>query len=365
MDHLALALSYVAILFFVSPWVIRRYIGTRVHPRTAALIYFFSIVLTGTITALFMGAMLFLIFADASLVTLHSTCKAVAMTDGHFLGLRMLNYPLSLFLGVFIIFQAGCLAGGGFKLLRMNHRIFLARKRASMSCPALKGITGNRWMSRVSLLLNTAGTVEAETVGILKPRIYISEGLVKMFSAQQLAAVINHEEAHCFGKDNFMRVIARTIATTLFYLPGLKTNLREMRSCMEKAADLNAATATGNPLRVADTLAKIACLAADPHGEPASALKAHKNELNNRLEALVFYRRRTNSCKFRIGLLVAAALITLMMFSGGAVASVSPDHRAALVCRYLHKHTPDGICLTRSGQASDSTGNVCHHFNDD
>jgi beta-lactamase regulating signal transducer with metallopeptidase domain len=360
MALLAFALSYIAVLFIFSPWIVKRWLGNGVRPRTGALVHFSSILIYAVVSLVFMGVLLYVFAAGALLDSLEHTCRQVMEASRDYLSTSSWSLPLMLIIGVFIILQAGFLLGGGIKMLLASRRASKLRKRASMACPALRSITGNRWASNVCLILSSPDTVEAETAGIFRPRIYFSEGLVQMFSSQQLIAVVTHEEAHRSHKDNVLAVVAKTIATTLFYLPGPRTSYREMHTYLEKAADLRAVAVAGSSLTVADTLAKIAVLAPDSNGTPVSYVKAGKGDLKNRLEALVKTKESFTRRRFRIFLITVTAIISLAIFSAGALAVTGPETKAAFLCYFKHEHAEDGRCLSKDDHMTPES--VCNHF---
>jgi hypothetical protein len=166
-------------------------------------------------------------------------------------------------------------------------------------------------------------------------------------------AVVAHEEAHCAGRDNFLVAIAKSIALTLFYLPGPRMALREMCSSFEKAADRKAAETTGEPLVVAGALARLAKaspgvgVVATVSPSAGIAVGARGNgELVSRIEELVNHASPVRHRWRRLSLFVAGSALAFFIFASSAFAVVGTDQRDAFICFTQH-------------QENAATGDVC------
>ncbi|RJQ46788.1 MAG: M56 family peptidase [Gaiellales bacterium] len=363
MGLFALAVAYFAILLFLSPWTIRRWLGNGIHPRTAALVHFISILVCGLATAA-MLAMLLLLFVSGSLISsLEVTCQQVAQAGRKFLFGTPWGLPLMVGIAALVALQTGFFIAGGTRMVTISRRTSSHRRRASINCPALPVIMGCHGVSRICVILNTRDTIEAETVGLIRPRIYVSEGMVDMLSGEQLLAVLAHENAHRVGKDNLISVVARVITATMFCLPGIGSRYREMHICLEQAADLSAVNITGSPLVVAETLARISALTVDPRGVPVSSVRWSKSDMKARLEALISRDDPHVRKRLRIALLGVVTVLSLTLFSVSAHAAIGPEKRAAFICYFMHEHTEDGRCLSKNpNDTPEDIAKVCNHF---
>jgi Zn-dependent protease with chaperone function len=84
------------------------------------------------------------------------------------------------------------------------------------------------------------------TYGLLRPRIVISEGLAARCSADELAAVLEHEGYHAAAYDPLKVLLTRTFAAGAFYLPVLRTLHRRYVVGRELAADRRALRRCGS-----------------------------------------------------------------------------------------------------------------------
>lgn len=98
----------------------------------------------------------------------------------------------------------------------------------------------------------------AFTHGILRPRIYISTGLVKSLTRDELAAVLLHEACHRRGRDPLKFLLASFVRDAFFYLPVSGCIVRFFQSEMEMAADDSAVQRIGDPLVLAGAILKVA-----------------------------------------------------------------------------------------------------------
>lgn len=73
--------------------------------------------------------------------------------------------------------------------------------------------------------------------GCLRPRIYVSEGLIETLSEKELRAVVAHERHHLRRRDPLRRVVARALADGLFFVPLLRRTSERYAVLGELAAD--------------------------------------------------------------------------------------------------------------------------------
>jgi Zn-dependent protease with chaperone function len=105
-------------------------------------------------------------------------------------------------------------------------------------------------------------------LGLLRPRIYLSEGLLNELDASELLSVVAHERHHARRRDPLRAVLAKALAHALWFVPALKTAASAQATIAELAADQVAIrTAGAQPL--AGALATF-----DRGGRPATAERA-------------------------------------------------------------------------------------------
>lgn len=99
----------------------------------------------------------------------------------------------------------------------------------------------------------------AFTAGLLRPRIYVSEGLQQTLSFGELRAVFRHELHHYTRRDPRRFAVLRFAAKAFFWLPLIGLLAEDLMADAEVMADDYAASPLGgsDPLDVASALVKI------------------------------------------------------------------------------------------------------------
>ena len=104
--------------------------------------------------------------------------------------------------------------------------------------------------------------------GILRPRLFIAERVLREFPAQEIAAMVAHECAHVSARDNVKRLLMRA-CPDVFGTPAVE---REWAAAAEEAADARAAALHPSArLDLAQALIRVARLAAPTAPQLASA----------------------------------------------------------------------------------------------
>ncbi|MBI3767909.1 MAG: M48 family metalloprotease [Deltaproteobacteria bacterium] len=100
---------------------------------------------------------------------------------------------------------------------------------------------------------------QAFVVGLLRPRVYVSRGLVGAHAEADLEVVMAHEHAHVRRRDPLRRLLASVALA--FHVPGIAGWLeRHIVRAQEMAADADAARAVHDAPRVAEALVRMARL---------------------------------------------------------------------------------------------------------
>lgn len=84
-------------------------------------------------------------------------------------------------------------------------------------------------------------------VGLFRPRIYLSMGLLNTLSDKELKAVLLHEAHHCRRYDPLRTLLADVLAATLFFLPAVAEWRDMFLTSTELAADRYAIQFAGRP----------------------------------------------------------------------------------------------------------------------
>jgi Zn-dependent protease with chaperone function len=93
-------------------------------------------------------------------------------------------------------------------------------------------------------------------VGLWRPQILVSRGLVDQLQPDELTVVLAHERAHAERMDNLRALLLRWL--TVFWPAALKQQaIKDSRTNAEQACDLAAARSVAEPMQVASVIRKL------------------------------------------------------------------------------------------------------------
>jgi Zn-dependent protease with chaperone function len=170
----------------------------------------------------------------------------------------------------------------------------------------------------------------AFVVGVLRPRIYLSQGLLAAAGGRDLTSVVAHERAHAARRDPLRRLVASLALA--YHLPGIAGALeRRLARAHEMAADADAARMIGGGRPVAAALVRFARLRIS---QPAlsGAASWFGGDLEARVERLLAARPQSNwpGAASLLGCVIVLALAALAaadpIHSGGELLLRLLDH---------------------------------------
>jgi Zn-dependent protease with chaperone function len=97
-------------------------------------------------------------------------------------------------------------------------------------------------------------TPQAFCAGYLRPRVYVSTGALELLSADELNAVLVHEDHHRALRDPLRMATARILSQALFFLPALRPLGERYGDLAELSADEAAIRAAGETAPLAAAL---------------------------------------------------------------------------------------------------------------
>ncbi|ADB50904.1 M56 family metallopeptidase [Conexibacter woesei] len=122
------------------------------------------------------------------------------------------------------------------------------RRASSRSRAALARARACTLLGREAHLLDDPRPL-AFCAGLLRPRVYVSQGALDGLGRDELLALLAHEAHHARRRDPLRRVLADVLAESLFFLPVLRP-LGERRAALaELRADAAAVAACGGDVR--------------------------------------------------------------------------------------------------------------------
>lgn len=171
-------------------------------------------------------------------------CQSAVQAVEGYLPLAGLLLPLAL------------LAAGGLRCLAMlvrqlwyTRRLLadLARRQRSLPAALAGLVDGLHLAGRVTLVEDAAPYAFA--AGLLRPRIWLSTGLLDLLDEAELAAVLRHERHHLRRRDPLRVLAARSLAHGLFFIPVAAALRNFYLEAKEREAD--AASGAGHDLAAA------------------------------------------------------------------------------------------------------------------
>jgi Zn-dependent protease with chaperone function len=172
--------------------------------------------------------------------------------------------PIGYFLGILVVYTfAMCIWLLGKQLLMshlMNRRLLSTQQHHD----SYEGSNGMRKLSIARGLAAESGIhivqcpqPMAFTMGFLKPRIFLTSGLLQLLDDPELEAVIYHEISHKKSADPFKILILSVCASVFWYIPLLKWLLNQYKIAREILADQYAIRRMGSSVELGSALLKL------------------------------------------------------------------------------------------------------------
>jgi hypothetical protein len=147
---------------------------------------------------------------------------------------------------------------GGMSYARTRRFVKRLPIRVSGVPGAVLGEKARGLVARASIHMVEDPQPFAFTAGFLRPAVYVSEGMVREFSGEEIRSVFRHEGEHVSRKDPFRSWAADTLSRVLWFLPVAGHLRREFLAAAEEEADDRAAEGEDGPLALASALIKTA-----------------------------------------------------------------------------------------------------------
>lgn len=186
------------------------------------------------------------------------------------------------------------------------------------------------------VLLNNNKLRCAFTLGLWKPKIYVSSGICSCLSEKELLAVILHETHHKMSKDPLKLFVVQILHALNFFLPINSYLIKQYFAASEKAADDSAIRFSREPIELASALVKLSRFKLMDTLSPSAAFSKEQNIVEDRISRLLKTHKplpfpcRTHLYFSCIASFIIAAIICLSLFFKS----------------FSHTHTVD--CKTRT-----------------
>jgi Zn-dependent protease with chaperone function len=161
------------------------------------------------------------------------------------------------------------------------YAVFKAGKNIAATRRAVSALPIKHNGKSVALIMDSS-LKTAFTCGFLRPRIYISTGLLNALEKDELRAVFLHELKHKKGFDPLRFLVIGFIRDAFFYLPAVRHLASFARLKKEHEADDTAASRLGEPLSLASAMIKVA-----REGGLYAALAENTEQVTGRVRRLI------------------------------------------------------------------------------
>lgn len=155
-----------------------------------------------------------------------------------------------------LAFAAAAAAGARALALVTRTRALTARLRP-VPAPARAGVTASRLGLTGRLTVFASPLALAFTVGLARPRVYLSTAAVESLAPDELEAVLLHERAHLLARDPLRVAVARLLASALFFVPLAEDLRRRFELAKELDADREVLAAQGQVTSLAGALDRL------------------------------------------------------------------------------------------------------------
>lgn len=327
-------------LLLAAPWMVRRFLEPVAGARSLVWLNLGWLLTTGLVTAAALAVLSIRLMPHPVMRVLGIPCTA-----GGGCGTALPLWAQWGLWSLALILLAGLLVIGTHSALSGARALFKTRR---VVLSAARTITEKSWRVGLSserlVVLDGPGTF-AFTVGLFRPVTVLSTDLIHRLDTRELEAVVAHESAHVAGRDNLVLLMARTIARSLWFLPGVGLAHRRLRRMVELAADSHARGKVGDGLVVASSLHRFASLMSNRSlvttkgANPVLAWFSEDGLIVERIGRLLDESDRVVS-RFRVRLAFVVLAVVLLAFPLGAyrVANVSlaPGAHAAVCSGSTH-----------------------------
>jgi len=259
--------------------------------------------------------------------TLLETCWAMMQQFWGIMPQHDLPSPFAL-ITILLMLASGMWAGGRWLTTWHRTRRMLAHTQPYRPgrWPSLDTALAMLPQGRQRLRVLEAPYLVACTLGLWRPRILLSTGMIETLSATEMGSVIGHEWGHVMRRDPLRVALLRGCRDALWFLPILGAFAQESTRAMEDAADDVAVALINQPLALAAALVKTAKAQLPSRRLPAPALGG-EHTVTERVERLLQVAPvrlpRWHARAWSMSFVTAMCLLSLFILSRHPVAATT------------------------------------------
>ena len=167
-------------------------------------------------------------------------------------------------------------------------------------------------ISRENVLVVARSEMPAVS-GVLRPAIVMPQDVVRELEADELRAILLHEEGHLRRRDPLLAAVQRLALVFFYYYPPLWLLIKRLKSTAECACDERVVEAGTSPELFARALAHAVTLGLAP-AAGAAAASTHPSLLRRRLGRILACSRPRATSRHRIAVAAGVLLVALASF---------------------------------------------------
>lgn len=202
-------------------------------------------------------------------------------------------------------------------LIKLIKQVFLSfrfKKRImDFKDPALSSFYSNKFGVHNDIYIVKTEQSLAFTMGMRKPFIVLSTGLIELLEEDELMAVIEHEQFHQNNRDPLIIMILQVISQSLWFIPLTKWCFQNYKIICEILADEYAIKKMGSQIGLGSALLKLIRHRL-PNKSVPMVVQFSGESINYRLQQLV-EPKRAIPVKIKLGTIVTS-FYALLIFLG-------------------------------------------------
>lgn len=205
--------------------------------------------------------------------------------------------------------------------------------------PKLIKSLGEKYSLQDKIVIFNDFRLMAFCLGVLNPKIYLSNHLLKNMTSSEIEAIILHEKQHILGKDNLLLLFLNLIKTAFFFFPIIGDFVNSIEIQKEIFADQIVVKETGGRTNIISALRKV--IESKPSFVYANAF-SESLSIEPRIRSLVGKKNKWLSLKYSSVVVSLSVLLFLMNITLNRIEIHPQANNATMLC--LDKGTCQNLC---------------------
>lgn len=195
--------------------------------------------------------------------------------------------------------------------------------------PKLIKSLGEKYSLQDKIIIFDNSRLMAFCLGVLNPKIYLSNQLLKNMSHSEIEAIILHEKQHILGKDNLLLLFLNLIKTAFFFFPIIGDFVNSIEIQKEILADKIVVKETGRRINIISALKKV--IESKPDFIYANAF-SESISIESRIRSLVGKKNRLLSIKYSSVIISLSVLLFLVNITLNRIEIHPQTNSSTMLC---------------------------------